>query len=123
MSEGAPVAKRPRRSKDNDKCEVPQREVFLTLWHHWQAYLASTEPQEDDPESTPDTDELMEMLEIGRREKIPVLSPPSAVKEQDTTSFVNFYVEAWKKPWDLIPVLLSIAANVLADDAIALYLS
>ena len=124
MPEEAPTAKRPRLSKehgDSSDEDTEKRELFSRLWQHWQAYLASTEDQED-PESTPDTDELTEMLDIGRkhRDKILIVAQPAnPPSKEDDMSLVDFYVRTWTKPEDLTPVLLSVAAHVLADDAIA----
>eukprot|EP00977_Amphora_coffeiformis_P027007 scaffold32086_cov183-Amphora_coffeaeformis.AAC.26 len=122
---GEPLSKRARRGEEKKEDTAldgnEKQELISTLWGHWQAYLASTE--QEDPEASPDVDELIEMLEIANQHKdrVPGISlPPAGV--DDDAGVVAHYVKTFQEPFDLIPVLLSVAAHVLADDAIALYL-
>ena len=108
---GEPKTKRPRHSD--------LQELLGELWSHWEAYMASTE--QADPETTPDVDELSEILDRVNKSGVNItpLKPPMG----DDDTVVAFYVEAWQEPSSLMSVLLSMSAHALADDAIATYLA
>jgi hypothetical protein len=124
-----PKNKRPR-TQDNDdddssssgKKEQQQLHLFQELWSHFAAYLASTD--QEDPEGTPDIDECQEMLDLASSYPY-AIEPFARMSENgiDDESVIAYYIQAWRKdPASLVPVLLSVAAHVLADDAIARFL-
>lgn len=101
-----------------------QKLLFLQrIWGHFQAYLASTD--QEDPEGTPDVDELHEILEWASCQSTSPVQVPlkGGDNNNDNETVVAFYVQAWRKdPIALLPVLLSVATQFLADHAIALFL-
>lgn len=88
------------KNNNNKKAKIDLEALCPVVWEHFRQYLDSTE--ENDGEG--DVDELQEIIEL-------------------VGEHVKYTESKWTSVQDFLPVLLSVAYNILADLAIAEYLS
>mmetsp|Transcript_26922 Transcript_26922/g.74006 ORF Transcript_26922/g.74006 Transcript_26922/m.74006 type:complete len:726 (+) Transcript_26922:56-2233(+) len=119
--EDEPTIKRAKLGDDNDDRYV--EELVQTAWEHYRNYLDSIGGEEEGMGGQEgEIDELQELIEISKGSIQKPSIPYARTGNEIGIDSIEVKCPEWESREKMLPVLLSVAYNHLADDAISQYL-